>query len=89
LSVSNFVSTKYVESSQMRRRLLEHLTKKPRTPTELALIERKHISHVSRGLAELRAQGLVETVSTGSRERYYRTTYLGMAIYYSLLRTPK
>lgn len=52
-------------------------------------MEKKHVSHVSRALAELRAQGLVESISSESRERYYRTTYQGMAIYYSILRTPK
>ncbi len=79
----------FVANSRVRSRLIELLSKGPKTPTELAFIEKKHVSHVSRALAELRAEGLVEAISTESRERYYRTTYLGMAIYYSMVRTPK
>jgi DNA-binding transcriptional ArsR family regulator len=79
----------FVEKSRIRSRLIELLSNRPRTPTELASIERKHVSHVSRALAELRERGLVEAISTESRERYYRTTYLGLAIYYSMVRTPK
>ena len=61
----------------------------PMTPTELASIERKHVSHVSRALAELKAQGLVEPVFHQSRERYYRATHNGLSLYATLLNTPK
>jgi DNA-binding transcriptional ArsR family regulator len=81
--------TSFVANSKLRSRLLELLSKGPKTPTELASLEKKHVSHVSRALMELRAQGLVESTSTQSRERYYRTTIQGMAIYYQLARIPK
>lgn len=82
-------STAFVSSSSVRSRLLEHLLTGPKTPTELASIEGKHVSHVSRALAELRDRGLVEQTSSASRERYYRATSQGMAIYMSMLKTLK
>lgn len=83
------LSAEFVANSAIRRRILELLSNGPRTPTELASLEKKHVSHVSRALAELKAQGLVESMSSESRERYYRSTYQGMAIYYSMARTLK
>jgi DNA-binding transcriptional ArsR family regulator len=72
--------TTFVSSSRVRVRLLEDLSKSPMTPTELAYIENKHVSHVSRALSELRANGLVEPVSLQSRERKYRVTIQGLQI---------
>lgn len=86
---SSSKSLDFVASSLVRRKLLEHLTKGPLTPTELASMEQKHVSHVSRALAELKAQGLVESMSSHSRERYYRATYQGLATYYMLLKVNK
>ena len=86
---SSAFTAAFVANSRIRSRVIELLSNRPRTPTELASIEKKHVSHVSRALAELRERGLVEAISTQSRERYYRTTYLGMAIYYGMIRTPK
>ena len=71
-------SAEYVSSSRVRLKLLFHLITGPKSPSELASIERKHISHVSRALAELRAQGLIEPVSVQSRERRYRATMQGL-----------
>ncbi len=79
----------FVAHSRIRRTLLEILSKGPKTPTELALIEKKHVSHVSRALAELRGQGLIEAIYSNSRERYYRATPQGMAIYYHIISMPK
>ena len=79
----------FVKSSDVRRKLLEELARRPRTPTELASIENKHVSHVSRALAELRVRGLVEPLSRESRERYYRVTNQGYAIYLIVSRIPK
>lgn len=76
---------KFVERSEMRKSLLEHLVGTPRTPSELASIERKHVSHVSRALSELRSHGLVEYSDAGSRERYYKATPQGYAAYITLL----
>ena len=76
----------YVSGSLVRSRLLEHLVTGPKTPTELASMERKHVSHVSRALAELKERGLVEQMSSPSRERYYRATGQGMTVYMTILR---
>jgi len=67
-------------------RLLIDLFNGPRTPTELASIEKKHLSQVSRTLRELRDHGLVEVTSTGSRERYYRPTPVGYSMINEILR---
>jgi len=64
-----------------RFKLLLHLAVRPMTPTELASIEKKHLSQVSRTLGELRREGLVEYAYTGSRERYYKPTKDGYLAY--------
>jgi predicted transcriptional regulator len=61
-------------------RLLYHLVVSPKTPTELASLEKKHLSEVSRTLRSLRDSGLVEYTDTGSRERYYRATEQGYVL---------
>jgi DNA-binding MarR family transcriptional regulator len=66
---------------QTRFKLLLYLVVGPRTPTELASLENKHLSDVSRSLAELRRLGLVEATPSGSRERYYRITRDGYIAY--------
>jgi DNA-binding MarR family transcriptional regulator len=88
-SVGSGVLTTFVTSSSVRVKLLGDLTKAPLTPTELASLENKHISHVSRALAELRAQGLIEPIPNQSRERRYRATMQGLTIYASLLKMVK
>lgn len=70
----------FVEGSTVRSKLLQRLASRPHTPTELAAIESKHISHVSRALIELRDCGLVSASESGSREHYYRITTQGYAI---------
>ena len=80
---------RYILGSGTRLNLLSHLTRKPRTPTELAAIEKMHVSHVSRALAELRTKGLVEYELQGSRERLYKPTDRGLVLYYMILRTPR
>jgi DNA-binding transcriptional ArsR family regulator len=82
-------SAAFVSSSSVRSRLLEQLVGGPKTPTELASMEGKHVSHVSRALAELRERGLVEQMSSASRERYYRATSQGMTTYVSMIKTMK
>lgn len=67
----------FVSRSEVRSRVLEDVLRGPKTPSELAIIEKRHVSHVSRALAELRAQGLVEPISSQNRPRYYRATDLG------------
>lgn len=86
---SQSTSAAYVSSSSVRSMLLEHLITGPKTPTELATIEGKHVSHVSRALAELKERGLVEQMSSASRERYYRATSQGMTTYITMLKALK
>ena len=64
-----------------RFKLLLYLIMRPRTPTELASLEGKHLSNVSRMLRELKAEGLVESAPSRSRERYYRATPDGYLMY--------
>ena len=82
-------SAQFVSSSSVRSKMLEQLIMGPKTPTELASMEGKHVSHVSRALAELKERGLVEQLSSASRERYYRATSQGMTIYTSMIKTIK
>ena len=82
-------SATFVSSSSVRSKLLEELVSGPKTPTELASTQGKHVSHVSRALAELRERGLVEQMSSASRERYYRATSQGMTIYTAMIKTMK
>ncbi len=70
----------FVESSTVRSKLLQRLAARPHTPTELASMESKHISHVGRALVELRDWGLVSASESGSREHYYKITTQGYAI---------
>jgi DNA-binding MarR family transcriptional regulator len=69
---------------QSRFKLLLHLVVRPRTPTELASLENRHLSDVSRSLAELRRLGLVEVTPSRSRERYYHVTPDGYMAYAAL-----
>jgi predicted transcriptional regulator len=67
-------------------RLLYYLVSSPKTPTELATMEKKHLSQVSRTLRTLRDSGLVVYSQTGSRQRYYRVTEEGYAMLMRSLR---
>ena len=67
-------------------RLLIDLFNGPHTPTELATMEKKHLSQVSRALRDLRRGGLVEVKKSGSRERYYRPTPVGYSMINEILR---
>jgi len=67
-------------------RLLYYLVGSPKTPTELATMEKKHLSQVSRTLRTLRDSGFVEYTQTGSRQRYYRVTEEGYAMLMRSLR---
>jgi DNA-binding transcriptional ArsR family regulator len=80
---------KFVERSELRKSLLSLLVGPPKTPSELAVLQSKHVSHVSRALTELRGRGLVEYSEQGSRERYYRATRQGYVAYIALLRASR
>jgi DNA-binding transcriptional regulator GbsR (MarR family) len=77
--------TTFVSKSEVRSKVLIHLSRGPMTPTALASIEKKHVSHVSRALAELRAEGLVEPIWTSSKEKYYRATDRGLLLSYQFI----
>jgi DNA-binding MarR family transcriptional regulator len=79
----------FVERSTVRVKILEDLSKGPKTPTELASLEHEHLSHVSRALAELRAQGLVQPMPSFSRERYYTATRRGFELYAAVVHMVK
>lgn len=90
MTTSQPVAVTFVKGSTVRSKLLERLASQPHTPTELAAMESKHISHVSRALTELRDYGLVSISSSGSREHYYKITMQGYAIYAAIMmRTAK
>ncbi|MDE1853708.1 MAG: ArsR family transcriptional regulator [Thaumarchaeota archaeon] len=90
MTASSPAAVTLVKGSAVRSKLLERLASSPHTPTELASMESKHISHVSRALIELRELGLVSTSDSGSREHYYKITSQGYAIYAAIsLRTAK
>ena len=74
----------FVTSSKVRLGLLVSLLTGPKSTSQLASIENKHVSHVSRALTELRARGIVEPMPRGSRETFYRLTTQGYVVYASL-----
>jgi DNA-binding PadR family transcriptional regulator len=69
-----------------RLKLLYYLVIRPRTPTELASLENKHLSDISRGLGKLRKDGLVQCDASGAREKYYRPTQEGYVLLYASMR---
>jgi predicted transcriptional regulator len=82
-------SIEFVSQSVVRTRVLAVLSGATRTPTEIAKMENKHISHVCRTIRELEAQGLVEVAWSESRERHYRTTRSGYALVLTLSQRAK
>ncbi|MGD0396946.1 MAG: winged helix DNA-binding protein [Nitrososphaerales archaeon] len=79
----------FVSRSEVRSHVLEDVLRGPKTTSELASIENKHMSHVSRALAELCAQGLVEPISRESRRKYYQATDLGFLMAATFAKTPR
>lgn len=75
-----------VPGGTMGLSLLSLLVTGPLTPTELAAIERKHLSVVSRCLGKLRQDGLVEFEKGRARLRYYRPTEEGYVLAYASIR---
>ena len=73
--------------SALKYKVLEDLSIKPMTTTELAAKERKHASHVSRAISELRAQRLIAEAdrNRSKRNKQYRATEEGMRLCIFLL----
>ncbi len=86
-SRSAFVTAEYVSSSKVRLGLLVSLITGPKSTSQLATIENKHVSHISRALTELKARGIVEPMPRGSRETFYRLTTQGYVVYTVLSRS--
>ena len=74
----------FVSQSEVKTRVLAILSGATRTPTEIARLENKHISHVCRTIRELKAAGLVEVAWSESGETHYRTTRSGYALLLTL-----
>jgi DNA-binding PadR family transcriptional regulator len=79
----------FVTRSDVRVEVLGDLSKGPKTPTELATLHSEHVSHVCRALAELKAQGLVETALRSSNRKYYKATQIGLELNSSIVQKPK
>jgi len=82
-------SIRFVSHSEARARVLASLSGAIRTPTEIARLESKHVSHVCRTITELKARGLVEVAWTESHQRHYRTTMSGYAIFLAISQQTK
>ncbi|MGD0396914.1 MAG: winged helix-turn-helix domain-containing protein [Nitrososphaerales archaeon] len=89
VTAATATSLEFVSQSEVRARVLTVLSKASRTPTEIARLEDKHVSHVCRSIKELEAQGLVEVAWSESGERYYRTTRSGCALVLNLSQRTK
>ncbi len=87
ISQSAFAHAEYVNKSKVRLGLLVSLITGPKSTSQLASIENKHASHISRALTELRARGIVEPMPRGSRETFYRLTTQGYVVYTVLSRS--
>jgi len=70
----------FVTRSDVRVEVLGDLSRGPKTPTELASLHSEHVSHVCRALAELKAQGLVESAQREANRRYYKVTQKGLEL---------
>ena len=79
-------SVEFVTNSKMRLGLLFNLFAGPKSPSQLASIEKKHVSHVSRALSELQNRGIVEPMPRGSRETFYKLTTQGYVLYTTVSR---
>jgi len=79
----------FVSGSTLRSSVLELLSKMPVTPTEVAKIENKHVSHICRTIRELEEVGLVEVFASQSRQRYYKATLSGYKLWASLNKAPR
>ncbi len=79
----------FVARSEVRVEILSTLTRGPKTPTELASLHSEHVSHISRALAELKAQGLVEPTQETSHRKPYRATQRGLELSMTLMRLAK
>ena len=80
-SQSAVSQAEYVGGSKVRLRLLLSLITGPKSQSQLASMENKHVSHVSRALSEMKVRGIVESLPGGSRETFYRLTSEGYIVY--------
>jgi DNA-binding HxlR family transcriptional regulator len=70
----------YVLASKYRQAIVVALREGPTTPSEIADRNDVHISHVSRGLRELRDDEIVRAHSSKSRTKLYTLTEYGQQV---------
>ena len=70
----------YIVGSRYRRLIVSELSSGPSNPTKIAEAHDVHVSHVSRGLGELKNRGVVSAYGTNSRTRLYRLTEHGKTV---------
>jgi DNA-binding PadR family transcriptional regulator len=80
---------RFVSHSGVRATVLANLSGATRTPTEIARLENKHVSHVCRTISELKARGLVEVAWTESHQKHYKTTMSGYALFLAISKQTK
>lgn len=76
----------FVTSSSYRQSILECLGDQPKTPGQIANACEFSITHVSRGLSELREQGIVDLLVSEERSkgRFYGVTDRGQEVLLAL-----
>ncbi len=77
----------FVLSSSQREKVLSAVLPGSRTPAQVAKQTGLHLPHVSRALAQLTREGLVTSLSNGSRGKLYAPTPLGKEVFDELTST--
>jgi predicted transcriptional regulator len=69
----------FIKSSSYRREILQFLSEKIQTPSDLSKKLKVHFSYVSKILSELLKRNLIKCLNEGSRKsRLYQITELGI-----------
>ncbi len=77
----------YVLSSRQREKVLSAVLPGSRTPAQVAKETGLHLPHVSRALAQLTREGLVEPLGNGTRGKIYAPTEMGRTVFEELTST--
>ena len=77
----------YVLSSSQREKVLGAVLPGTKTPAQVAKETGLHLPHVSRALSQLTREGLVVSLSNGSRGKLYSPTPLGKLVFEELAST--
>ena len=69
----------FIKSSQYRREILQYLSEKIQTPSDLSKLLKVHFSYVSKILSELLKKNLIICLNEDARKsRMYQITELGL-----------